>query len=217
MCHSSRSIKIFKCAAAVCDLDKEVIDVCKQYLPTMYGADDARCDVMIGDAKQFIEEYEGEFDVIIMDICDPVEAGPGIACYFREFYEKCKAKLSPNGVLVTQSTACSLLLFHECFTVIVNTLKSVFDEVMPYSAYIPTFYAMWGYTLTFKGDKPNWFMDDKSVNDVLMKTLGKNKVHSLKYYDGESHLRMFHLPKYLRSALENETRVMSKNTPYYQC
>lgn len=28
-----------------------------------------------------------KFDVIIMDICDPIEAGPGVVLYFQEFYQ----------------------------------------------------------------------------------------------------------------------------------
>ena len=200
----------------VCDLDKDVIDVSKKYLPSMYGADDKRCQIVIQDAVEYMKQYDGKFDVIIMDICDPIEAGPGIVCYFQEFYQLCKTKLSSNGVLVTQSTACSLLLYHECFTIIVNTLKSVFKDVMGYSAYVPTFYAQWGYTLAFKGDKPKWFLDGAQVDDQLIKKMGKDKFNQLGYYDGETHLRMFHLPKYLRVALSHEKRVMTKETPYYQ-
>eukprot|EP01084_Bolivina_argentea_P305675 528088_1 len=202
----------------ICDIDPDIINVSKKYLPSMYGVkdNDKRCEIVIQDAKKYIEEFKGEFDVIIMDICDPIEAGPGIVCYFKEFYEMCKRKLSKNGILVTQSTASSLLLYHECFTVIVNTLKSVFDDVMGYNAYVPTFYAEWGYTLAFKGKRPDWFMNVKYIDGVLEKKLGKNGVDKLRYYDGVSHLRMFNLPKYLRVALDKEKRVMTKDTPYYQ-
>ena len=199
----------------VCDLDKDVIDVSKKYLPSMYGADDSRCQIVIQDAFKYIKEEcdDGSLDVIIMDICDPIEAGPGIICYFQEFYEMCKSKLSPDGVFVTQSTACGLFLYHECFTVIVNTLKSVFNDVIPYSAYVPTFYAPWGYTLAFKNNKPKWFLDPKQIDEKLEKNIFNNE---LRYYDGESHLRMFSLPKYLRTALSKEKRIMTKETPYYQ-
>ena len=200
----------------VCDLDGDVLDVSQKYLPSMYGAEDKRCEIVIQDARQYIEDYEGTFDVIIMDICDPIEAGPGIVCYFKEFYEKCREKLSDNGILVTQSTACSLLLYHECFTIIVNTLKSVFESVVPYSAYVPTFYAQWGFTMAFKGSKPKWFNDLERLDKELKEKLGDEAFNGLKYYDGETHLKMIHLPKYLRSALSSETRVMTKETPYYQ-
>ena len=42
-------------------------------------------------------------DVILMDICDPIEAGPGYKLYTREFYEGLKHKLNPGGIFVTQS------------------------------------------------------------------------------------------------------------------
>lgn len=203
----------------VCDLDRDVIDVSKQHLPTMYAdcTKDKRCQIIIQDAVKYIKECDdGAFDIIIMDICDPIEAGPGIVCYFQEFYEICKSKLSNNGILVTQSTACGLLLYHECFTIIVNTLKSVFNDVLPYSAYVPTFYAQWGYSLAFKSNKPQWFLDSKQIDQELQKKLSNKTFEELKYYDGETHLKMFSLPKYLRTALSKETRVMTKETPYYQ-
>jgi len=200
----------------VCDLDRDVLNVSKKYLPSMYGAEDARCEIVIEDAKTYLEGYKGTFDVIIMDICDPIEAGPGIVCYFKEFYEICRGKLSDDGILVTQSTACSLLLYHECFTIIVNTLKSVFESVIPYSAYIPTFYAQWGFTMAFKGKTPSWIRDSERIDKALRGKVGDTAFDGLRYYDGETHLRMIHLPKYLRSALRQETRVMTKETPYYQ-
>jgi spermidine synthase len=44
------------------------------------------------------------FDVIIMDILDPIEAGPGIMLYTKEFYKLALTRLNmPGGVFVTQS------------------------------------------------------------------------------------------------------------------
>jgi hypothetical protein len=40
-----------------------------------------------------------KFDVIIMDICDPIEAGPGVVLYFQEFYQSI-AKCVSNFLII---------------------------------------------------------------------------------------------------------------------
>lgn len=45
-----------------------------------------------------------KFDVIVMDICDPLDAGPGWKLYTVEFYKEVLEKfLNKGGILVTQS------------------------------------------------------------------------------------------------------------------
>lgn len=51
------------------------------------------------DAKATLEGYaDGYFDVIILDLCDPLDYGPCYTLYSREFYDTCAQKLSPNGM-----------------------------------------------------------------------------------------------------------------------
>merc|ERR1719334_2764089 len=86
-----------------------------------------------------------------MDIADPIEAGPGIALYTRDFYEETAlTRLNPNGVFVTQSGPFGVLCYTECFTVINNTLHSAFDTVVPYGAEIPSFGTPWGFNIAYK-------------------------------------------------------------------
>ena len=59
------------------DLDKKVIDVCKKFLPKWGGEDVAsnpRLDLVIGNAHAYLMNTSERFDVIIMDIPDPIEA-----------------------------------------------------------------------------------------------------------------------------------------------
>lgn len=57
----------------------QVCNVCAEHLPQWHGGclDDPRLEVHFDDAKAFLERTEQKFDVIIMDIADPIEAGPG--------------------------------------------------------------------------------------------------------------------------------------------
>ena len=65
----------------------------------------------------------------------------------QEFYEFATTRLSPGGVLVTQSGAAAVHLKDECFTVIHKTLKSVFEHVSMSLADVPSFGCCWGFNL----------------------------------------------------------------------
>merc|ERR1712086_536722 len=138
-----------------------------------------------------------------MDICDPIEAGPGIALYEKEFYDFAITKLTPGGILVTQSGVGSILNTTECFTVIHQTLKRSFDNVVAYTADVPSFGFNWGYNLAFnnnaaladeakgKGLTPPEFVNDYSVKDIDDKIAKRitlsNDDSELRFMDGISY------------------------------
>lgn len=64
-------------------MNQLVVDTSRDVLPE-WGAgvlDDPRLDLHYTDAHAFLRENEGMYDVIIMDIADPIEAGPGYILY----------------------------------------------------------------------------------------------------------------------------------------
>mmetsp|Transcript_16739 Transcript_16739/g.31710 ORF Transcript_16739/g.31710 Transcript_16739/m.31710 type:complete len:401 (+) Transcript_16739:361-1563(+) len=146
------------------DLDEHVLNVCKQYLPEWGGESvvkDPRLELIIGDAYAYLtEECQETFDVIIMDISDPIEAGPGIMLYTQEFYLFVKSLLNPHGVFVTQAGIADGVAQPEgyepgsdedfsSFAAIFNTLGTVFDCTIPYSVNIPSFGCDWGFVMAF--------------------------------------------------------------------
>ena len=70
------------------DIDEEVCKICQVQMPEWGdGAwEDKRFEVFYEDAKAWLENTTEKFDVIIMDISDPIEAGPGWLLYTQEFY-----------------------------------------------------------------------------------------------------------------------------------
>jgi spermidine synthase len=204
----------------MCDIDKEVVDLSRKHLPEWGGNEvfaDSRFECHYQDAKQFIQDYKEKFDVVIMDIADPIEAGPGIALYFQEFYKNVQAKMNPGFVFVTQSGPCGLLTKEECFTTINKTMASAFDVVIPMSAHIPSFHDHWGWNLaynkheTLSEDLVNRSPDtvDRLVKDRLKdgSTLG--------FYDGIGHRGLFSVAKYIREAIGRETRIMTEKNPVF--
>ena len=218
------------------DLDEMVVDVCKKYLPEWGGeevASDPRLELIVGDAYKYLMETQDTFDVIIMDISDPIEAGPGIMLYTKEFYQHAITRLNmPHGVFVTQAgTAESVPPPHfdagtedtTCFGPIRNTLGQVFDCVVPYSTNIPSFGGDWGFVMAFQSlqgrpvqieEKETCIPPDGQVDNLVEGRITGGEA-ALRHYDGTIHLSMFALTKSLRKSLGRDTRVMTKENPIF--
>lgn len=81
------------------DIDGEVVEACKRHLPEMHqGAwDDPRTELIIGDALDYLDRTEPQWDVIISDLSDPIEEGPSFKLFTKEHFEKCRRALGPGG------------------------------------------------------------------------------------------------------------------------
>jgi spermidine synthase len=85
------------------EIDPDVIKFSKEWMPEVSNGsfDDPRVEVIITDGVKYMAETGEKFDIIIIDSSDPV--GPSAVLFTREFYASCKARLNPNGILVTQN------------------------------------------------------------------------------------------------------------------
>ena len=216
------------------DLDEKVIDVSVKYLPEWGGMpvkNDPRFELIIGDAHAYLMNCQETFDVIIMDISDPIEAGPGIMLYTKELYQHAKTLLSPKGVFVTQAGiadgvpakfASDGTTDTTCFGPINITLKQVFPLVFPYTTCIPSYGSDWGFVMAsmlpeseVATDGREWIaMDEDTLNGLLDKYVTGGEA-ALGMYDGTTHRRMFHLTKPIRKYLANDTRVMTRDNPVF--
>ena len=191
------------------DIDEEVVENCKKYLPAWHmGAfDDPRVEVLCLDARKYLEETTKKFDIIIIDITEPLEGGPAYLLFTQEFYQIVQNRLTQDGVLIVQSgsAANNDLL---CFSSIHKTLQTVFPQVKAYHTFIPSIALLWGFTVSFVNE-------NRSVlsGDELFCELEKRGLTSLKYYDMETHLSMFSLHKYLRESFEKDGKLIQDNAP----
>jgi len=195
--------------AVMVDLDGEVVDVCRHFLPNHHrGAfDDPRVELHFSDAKEYLETTQDTYDVILIDLPDPQEGGPVPFLYTQSFYGLLRRRLNPGGMLAVQSEPC-MAGNSEAFTAISNTLESVFPGVFPYHAMIPSFSFDWGFNLASLGPDPLQLTAQEV--DHRLETRG---CISLGSYDGEAHRGMFMLPKHIRKALAEETRVITEDDP----
>ena len=208
-----REVLAHKSVASVCmlDLDREVVDLCRRFLPQHHQGsfDDPRVNLVHEDARGYLLESEETFDVMIMDLVDPLEAGTAYLLYTEEFYRIVKSKLKPGGIMVTQSGPAGLLSYRECFTTIYHTLSGIFEHITSAQAHIPAFQTLWSFTLA--SDSPLSFPDESQIDGMLEERVAK----SLKFYDGESHRSMFALPKFLRLGIQDEQRINRDASPVF--
>lgn len=132
--------------AVMVEIDGRVTDVCKEHLPQIAGEawSDPRATVLFDDGNAYVREGTEPFDVIIIDSSDPV--GPGVVLFETSFYDACKARLNPGGVLTAQIG--TPLYFPDEVKLAVTNASASFNDVRPYLGAVPTYPGtLWGYML----------------------------------------------------------------------
>lgn len=197
--------------AVMVDIDSQVIDICRRYLPLFHGGsfNDSRVELIFADARLFLQETSDKFDVIIIDLVEPLEEGPACLLYTREFYELVKDKLNVGGIVCVQSGAAGWTNLQN-FTAIINTLKSVFKIVCPYQTYVPSFVDLWGFATASQSVKPAEFSPG-DIDCRISARLSKR----LKSYDGLTHQSLFTLPKHIRHQLAVARRIITDQKPVF--
>ena len=193
------------------DLDQEVVELCRRFLPHHHQGsfDDPRVELLFQDARQYLEESRESFDVLIMDLVDPLEGGTAYRLYTEEFYRIVKSRMGAGGIMVTQSGPAGLLSFDECFTTIYKTLASIFASTVPSQVHVPAFATLWGIILASESELPA--LTDEQVDGLVAERVNKE----LRFYDGESHRNMFAMPRYVRQGIQQESRINRDATPVF--
>ena len=180
------------------DIDKEVVELCKKYLPNHHqGAfDDPRLELIHKGAFEYLSTTNNLFDVAIIDVPDPLEVGPAYTLFTKEFYMLLLEKLNPQGIIAIQSGPTGPNFSSQCFSAVVNTISTIFPFVLPYEAFVPSFGSTWGFVVA--SNKQQIKFGESAQLDVLI----KNRISGeLKFYDGITHKGMFATPKYLLSLI----------------
>lgn len=176
------------------EIDKMVVDVCKEYLPqTACKLDDPRVTIYFKDGLRFVRSKENEYDLIIVDSTDPF--GPGEGLFTREFYGNCYKALKENGILVNQHESP----YYENYA---NSLKRAHQRIVEffpitkvYQAHIPTYPSgYWMFGFASKKLDPVSDLNEEAWNALGLKT---------KYYNTEIHKGSFALPNYVKDLLES--------------
>ncbi|TXF11382.1 polyamine aminopropyltransferase [Pelomicrobium methylotrophicum] len=187
------------------ELDRGVVEASKQYLQKVHrGAfDDPRLTVMIGDGKAFVERTDQRFDIVALDLTDPL--GPSVQLYTREFYEACKRILNPGGVLTLHVE--SPITRPQAYQRIVATLKAVFPIVRPYMVYVPIYCAWWGMATASETVDPLALSEAEVERRIAERGIG-----DLQYLNGAVYRAMLSLPNFVRALLAEPAAVITTDS-----
>ncbi|MFQ5875972.1 MAG: spermidine synthase [Dehalococcoidia bacterium] len=191
---------------------REVVELCRKLLPQHHqGAfDDPRVRLLHQDARAYLSGCQQSFDVMVLDLVDPVEGGPSGLLYTREFYQHAMTRLNPGGILVTQAGPTGLLNYTETFTAIARTLSLLFPRSWPYTVYVPSFITPWGFVMAHT-DPTASLADPREFDALASRRLRR----PLRFLDGITHRGLFSLPKYLREGIQAEQRTVTDAQPVF--
>lgn len=172
------------------EIDKGVVDACKEYIGIDEGAlDDKRVRLLFEDGIKFVKEAEDKFDVLIVDGTDPTPISDSL--FTQDFYRNC-SRISDYFCIQSQSPVLQRKEFEKVY---VNT--SVFYERAVFLAYVPMYPGgLWSFILGSGENMP--VITDPEVIRVGFVQRGVQT----EYYTPEVHVGSFSLPKYMQDVLE---------------
>lgn len=174
------------------DIDGQVVDLCRRYLPDWSAGalDDPRVELHIGDGRAYLEQTDERFDVILVDLSDPVRDGPAVFLFTQEFYRIVADRLTSDGVCCCQGESLQPWRV-ELHARMVNTLNTVFPVVAAYPYSLPSFHEMHAFVLASKK------VDPRSVDlGACMADRGL----SFRYFTANHLNRLFTVPGYVEMA-----------------
>lgn len=173
--------------AVLCEIDKDVVDECKKFLPEIsHALDDPRCEVFIGDGIKYVKEHKNEFDVIIVDSTDPFSIAEGL--FGGNFYKDIYEALTEDGIFIAQTETPFFL--PETVKKVFDDAKSIFPVTKLFMAAIPTYPGgYWSFTVGSKKYDPSQ-VDITKIPEM-----------DTKYYTPEIHKACFVLPKYVKDVI----------------
>ena len=205
--------EILKCPtitrAVMVDIDDEVVALCREHLPEMHrGAfDDPRAELRHEDARAYLERTDERFDLIVVDLVEPLEEGPACMLFTGEFYMLVRERLSAKGVMTMQAgmTKVGELSF---FTAVHRTLEQVFPIVAGYQAFVSCFGVPWGFILASKGIDPR-----QQTAQTIDRLCARRITGPVEYWGGAAHLHSFNLPKFISEAVRRQDRIITDKHP----
>jgi len=171
----------------MCEIDEKVVEISKRHFPGhTRGLDDPRAKLIIADGKKFVEESKEKFDLIILDLSDPI--GPAADLFQKEFHQLVFDRLNDNGIMVAQSE--SPYYNKETVKAMYANLRQIFPVVRMYTCFMPIYPSgYWSFAYCSKGLDP--------VEDIEMDRIAELSLDT-QYYNLDIHYGAFSLPEFVR-------------------
>ena len=175
----------------VCEIDKMVVEVSRKYFPRLTkGLADPRCNMVYQDGKIFVKEAKEKFDVVILDLSDPV--GPAADLFQKSFHQQVFDMLGKDGILIAQSE--SPLFNPETVQMMYKNLREIFPIVRMYTCHMPIYPScLWSFAFCSKKYDP--------LEDFDAARYENTKLTDCQYYNDQIHFASFALPTYVQKLI----------------
>lgn len=173
----------------LCDIDGRVIDLSKEYFPTIAAAllnPPEKLHVHVGDGIAFAGSVKNFYDLIIIDCSDPI--GPGEGLFTREFYKSAREALREDGLIVQQSE--SPIVQQQTVHDVFRAMGDVFPIVRMYYSHVPIY-----------PECLHSFMMASKKYDPLRAEICHPCPPSLRYYNEGIQKSCFVLPNFIKELL----------------
>ena len=179
----------------VVELDAAVVRMARDYLPTVHGGafDDPRVALTIGDGLQFMAEHGPAYDLIVLDLTDPVGAAQPL--FDRAFYAACRRRLAPGGFMSLHVDSPHFQPAR--YQQIIAALRAEFPGVFPCWVSVPIYGGLWGMAIVSHGDDPR--AQEKLWLQQRIAALGLADLH---FYNADMHSALFAQPNWLAQLLQ---------------
>jgi len=178
----------------IAELDEAVVDMARRHLAEVQGGalDDARVELVIGDAAHFVATTSERFDLVVFDLSPP--DSPAAELYTTAFYARLKAAMMPRAAL---SMHLGSPHFHaERAASLLGGLRSTFAFVNVMSAFVPLYGSQWLMALASDTlDATALFKHD------IEERLAARRIDRLRYYGAALHRSLFTLSHDVREKL----------------
>ncbi|HUL96508.1 MAG TPA: polyamine aminopropyltransferase [Usitatibacter sp.] len=173
------------------ELDPVVIEVSKAQFGKVHGGvfDNPRLKVTVGDGLAYLRGTEVRYDLISMDLTDPI--GPSVELYSPATFSLAKRAMAAGAALTLHIG--SPFSHPERVRMTLGNLRQVFRVVTPYFVHIPIYGSIWGFACASDSLDPRGISPEQAD-----RVLAARGVTGLRYYNGDTHRAVFALPNYIR-------------------
>ncbi|RKX27849.1 MAG: spermidine synthase [Candidatus Zixiibacteriota bacterium] len=175
----------------MCELDRMVVETAKKHFPYLTeGLNDPRAKVVYRDGKAYIEEATESYDLILLDLSDPI--GPAADLFQKSFHQTVFDRLNDDGIMVAQSE--SPYYNQETVKAIYSNLRQIFPVVRMYTCFMPIYPSgLWSFAFCSKKYDPLKNFDRDRYDKLNL---------ACRYYNADTHLGSFALPQFIVELLK---------------
>ncbi|UCE25936.1 MAG: polyamine aminopropyltransferase [Candidatus Zixiibacteriota bacterium] len=170
----------------MCEIDKMVVETAEKHFPRLTrGLTDARSKVVFEDGKSYIERGSNQYDVIMLDLSDPV--GPAADLFQKKFHQRVFEQLKDDGIMVAQTE--SPFYNRKTVEALYENLREIFPIVKMYTCFMPIYPSgLWSFAFCSKKYDPIDDFDQERYDRLQLDT---------QYYNDRIHRACFALPEFV--------------------